>query len=61
MLTFKREYPTTGCHRCDGIRRLTGRPNALCLRHDPKISEEDRKRMGIPLESLKGMKNVDGE
>lgn len=53
MLTFgPKPFKRTGCVRCDGLRALTGKPNALCLRHDPSLSEAWRKEMKIPFEPL---------
>ncbi|MFA5377663.1 MAG: hypothetical protein WC455_18070 [Dehalococcoidia bacterium] len=54
MLTFKPpEFEKTGCPRCDGLRRMTGKPNALCLRHDPSIEQSFRDLHKIPYEELK--------
>ena len=43
---------TTGCVRCDGLRKATQNKVRFCLRHDPTLSEEWRRQVHIPLEPL---------
>jgi hypothetical protein len=45
-------YPSTGCSTCDMIRRMKEDPNRRCLRHDPRIPQAERQKLGVKFETL---------
>jgi hypothetical protein len=45
-------FPPSGCRQCDGLRKATNGKVQWCLRHDPNITEEERKRYGVAFEQV---------
>lgn len=46
------QFPPSGCKACDGMRKHWNNSNLWCLRHDPSISAEERKRLGVAYETM---------
>ena len=46
----------TSCAGCNRLRKATDGKVQYCLRHDPKISEADRKKYGVAYEQLPALR-----
>ena len=52
--------PSSGCKTCDRLNRMTDGRVKFCLKHDPSLSAEERKRYGVKYEQLPEIQKAAG-